>query len=227
VFARVDAQGELVERDGRVEIKYRAEDPRLYSARASDLAIIAGESDRSLPDAPGESEAATAPRAAKKKSRAASSMTSRRGMAAPRRSGRKNAVAVYTDGACSGNPGPAGLGVVLLFRGKRKEISEYLGEATNNVAELTAVLRGLQAIRDPSKPVDIYSDSAYSIGVLSLGWKPKANQELIAEIKGEMARFHDLAFVKVAGHAGVPENERADALAREAVASRSRRRSER
>lgn len=130
---------------------------------------------------------------------------------------------VWTDGACTGNPGPMGLGVVLLSGERRKEISEYLGEGTNNIAELTAILRGLEAIKSPGRPVVVYSDSSYAIGVLSKGWKAKANVELIAAIKQEMRRFPRLSFVKVAGHAGVPENERCDELAREAIATRASR----
>ncbi|HEV8324743.1 MAG TPA: ribonuclease H [Myxococcota bacterium] len=128
------------------------------------------------------------------------------------------AVLAYTDGACSGNPGPCGIGVVLLAGRHRKEVSEFLGPGTNNVAELTAILRALQLIKDRGRDVRVHSDSAYAIGVLTKGWKAKANQELVAEIRALMTHFPRLRLVKVAGHAGVPENERADELARLAVA---------
>jgi ribonuclease HI len=127
---------------------------------------------------------------------------------------------VWTDGACTGNPGPMGIGVVLLADDKRKEISEFLGVGTNNIAELTAIHRGLEAIRAPARPVRVYTDSSYSIGVLSKGWKAKANQALIATIKQAMLRFPNLTFVKVSGHAGVVENERCDELARNAITDR-------
>jgi len=127
-------------------------------------------------------------------------------------------IIIYTDGACSGNPGPCGIGVVLLSGRHRKEVSEYLGIGTNNVAELTAMLRALQLVKDRSRSVRLHSDSAYAIGVVSKGWKAKANQELVADLRALSAHFPRLQFVKVAGHAGVPENERADELAREAVA---------
>ena len=126
---------------------------------------------------------------------------------------------VYTDGACTGNPGPMGLGVVILdLNGtpSRRELSEYLGIGTNNIAELTAILRGLEVLpRD--RPVVIYSDSAYAIGLLSQNWKAKANQELVARLRLLLREFPGVRFVKVAGHAGVPENERCDELARTAI----------
>lgn len=126
-------------------------------------------------------------------------------------------IIAYTDGACSGNPGPAGLGVVLMAGTRRKELSEYLGEATSNIAELTAVKRALESIKDPTRPVRLHTDSAYSIGVLSQGWKAKANQALIAEVRALMATFPNLRLIKVAGHSGIEENERCDVLAREAI----------
>jgi len=129
-------------------------------------------------------------------------------------------IQVWTDGACTGNPGPAGVGVVIIDGKQRKELSEYLGEGTNNIAELTAILRGLESIEDKSRPVVVYSDSEYSIGVLTKAWKPKKNIELIAELRDVCRKFADLRFVKVAGHAGIPLNERTDQLAREAIVRR-------
>ncbi len=129
-------------------------------------------------------------------------------------------VHVWTDGACSGNPGPMGIGVVLLSGELRKEISEYLGVGTNNIAELTAIQRGLEALKVRDRPVIVYTDSSYAIGLLSKGWKAKANTELVLRIRALCAQFSRLTFHKVAGHAGVPENERCDALAREAVERR-------
>ena len=127
-------------------------------------------------------------------------------------------ISAWTDGACTGNPGPMGIGVVLLSGAHRREISEYLGPlGTNNIAELVAILRALEAIKDRKRPVIVYSDSAYAIGVLGLGWKAKANTELVARIRAFVRSFPGLRFVKVAGHAGLPENERCDALAREAI----------
>ncbi len=129
-------------------------------------------------------------------------------------------ITVFTDGASSGNPGPAGLGVVLLWKGRRREIREFLGTATNNEAELRAVLVALQAIRRPELPVEIRTDSEYVIGVLAGGHKVKANVDLVADIHAAMKRFANLSFSKVPAHAGVEGNERADALAREAIRTR-------
>ena len=126
-------------------------------------------------------------------------------------------IIVHTDGACSGNPGPCGIGVVLSSGRHRKEVSEYLGIGTNNIAELTAIQRALELVKDRARQVVVHSDSAYAIGVLTKGWKAKANQELVARIRALCAEFPRLHFVKVPGHSGVPENERADALARDAI----------
>lgn len=130
----------------------------------------------------------------------------------------KHAIHAWTDGACTGNPGPMGIGVVLISGTHRKEISEYLGPVgTNNIAELTAILRALESVKDRKRPIVIYSDSAYAIGLLSMGWKAKANKELVEKIRQFLRMFPDVQFVKVAGHAGVPENERCDELARAAI----------
>ena len=132
-----------------------------------------------------------------------------------------NTVHVWTDGACSGNPGPMGIGVVVLTGDGRLELGEFLGVGTNNIAELTAIERGLEVAReliaDGARPIRVYSDSAYAIGLLSKSWKAKANKELVAQIRALVASLPDLTFVKVAGHAGVPENERCDELATQAV----------
>ena len=130
-------------------------------------------------------------------------------------------IIAYTDGACSGNPGPAGIGVVLVCGDKRREISSYLGEGTNNIAELTAILAALEAIKDRKRSVRVITDSSYAIGVLSKGWKAKANVELIAKMRALLAEFTQLQFEWVKGHAGHVENERCDELAREAVKRRS------
>jgi len=127
-------------------------------------------------------------------------------------------IEVYTDGACTGNPGPSGLGVVLRFGPYHREIYQYLGIGTNNTAELTAIKVALEAIKNPQKKVRVHTDSQYCIGVLTGAYKAKKNQELIREIQKLMRAFPDLELVKVAGHSGIPQNERVDELARTAVA---------
>lgn len=128
-----------------------------------------------------------------------------------------NAVWVYTDGASSGNPGPSGIGVVLCHGERKKEISRYIGLATNNIAELEAIRTGLSAIKNRALPVRVFTDSSYAMGVLSKGWKASKNQELVAETKTLMAKFRDLTLIKVKGHAGHQGNELADQLAVAAI----------
>lgn len=133
-----------------------------------------------------------------------------------------DAIIIYTDGACTGNPGPMGIGAVVLDGDKRHEISEFIGQGTNNIAELTAIERALDSIPESqrSRPVIVHSDSSYSIGLLDKGWKAKANVALVQRIRELTARFPALSFVKVRGHSGVPENERCDQLAVSAIESR-------
>lgn len=126
-------------------------------------------------------------------------------------------IQIFTDGASAGNPGPSGIGVLLRFGDHEKEISEYIGLATNNIAELKAIQAGLQALKKTALPVQIFTDSSYAYGVLALGWKAKANLELVESIKKTMRKFKDLQIIKVKGHAGHPDNERADFLATSAI----------
>lgn len=128
-----------------------------------------------------------------------------------------NTVCIFTDGASSGNPGPSGIGVVLRFGGHEKEISKYIGIATNNIAELEAIRSGLAELKKFDLPVRIFTDSSYAYGVLILGWKAKKNQKIISAIKNTMSKFNDLKLIKVKGHAGVEGNERADFLATSAI----------
>jgi ribonuclease HI len=133
-----------------------------------------------------------------------------------------DAIIIYTDGACSGNPGPMGIGAVIVNGGERQEISEFLGIGTNNIAELTAIERALQVVppSERGRLVVVHTDSSYSIGLLEKGWKAKANTELVARIRQLTKEFGKLRFVKVKGHAGIPENERCDLLATSAITAR-------
>ena len=123
------------------------------------------------------------------------------------------AIQLFCDGACTGNPGPMGAGILLRFGRAEKIMARPLGKGTNNIAELTAVRIGLSEVRRRDIPVVVHSDSSYAIGVLSGKMKAKLNVELVAEIRNLISLFSDVKFRKVAGHAGHPENEEVDALA--------------
>jgi ribonuclease HI len=132
---------------------------------------------------------------------------------------------MYTDGAAKGNPGPGGYGTVLLARvnGKlhRKELSEGFRMTTNNRMELLAVIRGLEALKNPGRQVLIYSDSKYVVDAIEKGWvwnwekknfAKKANADLWRQLI-PLYKKHEIALRWVKGHAGIPENERCDELA--------------
>jgi ribonuclease HI len=128
-------------------------------------------------------------------------------------------IVIHTDGACSGNPGPAGIGVHIVRPDKITEISEFIGEGTNNVAELRAILRAIEELREDERErqIHLYTDSGWSLGVLVGGWKAKKNVALIDKIKVRLPEFPNLELLKVKGHAGQDGNEDADALATKAV----------
>jgi ribonuclease HI len=129
----------------------------------------------------------------------------------------EDAVCIYTDGASSGNPGPSGIGILFRFGKHEKEVSRYIGITTNNVAELEAIKTALLELKTTKKPVRIFTDSSYAIGVLTLNWKAKSNVELIESIKKLIEGFTDLKLIKIMGHAGQEGNERADFLATMAI----------
>ena len=212
VFVEVDSEGTPLVEKGRARMKYELDDDRIYNPNVGNLT----HSDGSPVNAGAVPTAAGARKAVKEK-RASSGRRVRAAASSPS-PGSAAAIIAYTDGACSGNPGPAGLGFSIRFPdGRHVARGEPLGQATNNIAELTAILRVLESVDDPSKKLLIHTDSTYSMGVLTKGWKPKANQCLIARIKQVLGGFPKLEFVKVKGHAGVPENELVDELARTAA----------
>lgn len=127
---------------------------------------------------------------------------------------------VFTDGASSGNPGSSGIGVLLRYGAHEKEISRHIGHGTNNIAELEAIRAGLLEIKKPDLPVRVYTDSSYALGLLSKGWKPTKNKELVEAIKQLMQNFKNIKLVKVKGHSGIKDNERADQLATSAITKR-------
>lgn len=138
-------------------------------------------------------------------------------------------VTIYTDGACSGNPGPGGWASVLIYNGTEKELSGFLSETTNNIMEITAVIEGLKALTEPCE-VDLYSDSAYVVNTFNQGWiynwikngwkssskEPVKNKELWQELYN-LTKVHNVTFNKVKGHADNKYNNRCDKLARNAI----------
>ena len=130
------------------------------------------------------------------------------------------AICLYTDGASSGNPGPSGIGVLLRFKNHEKEISKYIGNATNNIAELKAIEAGLSILTNNEIPVIIFTDSSYALGILVRGWKASKNVSLVERIREKVSEFKKIKFIKVKGHDGMLENERADYLATSAIKNR-------
>ncbi|MBO5479039.1 MAG: ribonuclease HI [Clostridia bacterium] len=138
-------------------------------------------------------------------------------------------VVIYTDGACSGNPGPGGWGSILMYKGNKKEISGGKLDTTNNVMELTAVIEALKLLKFKCK-VSLYSDSAYVVnafnqkwiyGWMKNGWRnaskePVKNKELWQELYN-LTQEHDVTFIKVKGHSDNEYNNRCDEMAREAI----------
>ncbi len=136
-----------------------------------------------------------------------------------------NVVTIYTDGACSGNPGAGGWGAILIHGDKYKEISGYERETTNNKMELTAVIKAIKELKKPCK-VELYSDSAYVVNAITQNWlngwksngwlgsdkKPVKNQELWKELD-RLLNIYDVNFNKVKGHSDNKLNNRCDELA--------------
>ncbi len=137
-------------------------------------------------------------------------------------------VTIYTDGACSGNPGPGGYGVVMLYKDHRKEMSAGFRDTTNNRMEILAAIVGLESLKERCN-VTIYTDSQYLINAIEKGWakkwrangwmrnkkEPALNADLWERLL-KLCERHNVKFVWVRGHSGNPENERCDRLAVEA-----------
>lgn len=140
-------------------------------------------------------------------------------------------VTIYTDGACSGNPGPGGWGAILMYKDNKKEISGGKENTTNNVMELTAVIEALKLLKFPCK-VNLYSDSAYVVNAFTQKWinnwqknnwktadkQDVKNKELWQELL-TLTKTHQVTFIKVKGHADNEYNNRCDELARQAISS--------
>ena len=138
-------------------------------------------------------------------------------------------VEIYTDGACSGNPGPGGWGAILIYGKKSKEISGASKNTTNNIMEITAVLEALKILKEKCN-VKLYSDSAYVVNAFNQGWiynwkknnwktsgkEPVKNKELWEELYN-LTKVHKVEFIKVKGHSDNEFNNRCDYLATSAI----------
>ena len=138
-------------------------------------------------------------------------------------------VTIYTDGACSGNPGPGGWGSILMFGDVKKEISGAMKDTTNNIMEITAVIEALKCLKEECE-VEVYSDSAYVVNAFNQGWienwkknnwrnaqkDPVKNKELWEELDN-LTTIHKVTFIKVKGHSDNEFNNRCDKLATDAI----------
>ena len=140
-------------------------------------------------------------------------------------------VTIYTDGACSGNPGPGGWGAILMYNDYKKEICGGSKSTTNNIMEVSAVIEALKILKNPCN-VTVYSDSAYVVNCFNQGWiynwikkgwktagnEPVKNKELWQELYN-LTKIHNVKFVKVKGHSDNEYNNRCDELARSQINS--------
>ena len=138
-------------------------------------------------------------------------------------------VIIYTDGACSGNPGPGGWGAILMYKDAKKEISGGMKNTTNNIMEITAVVEALKCLKVGSD-VQVYSDSAHTVNAFKQGWiynwmkngwktaskEPVKNKELWQELYA-LTKKHKVEFIKVKGHADNEFNKRSDEMARNEI----------
>jgi ribonuclease HI len=233
VWVEVEASGKPVVRQGRLPMRYSdSAGSKIYRAGISGVMIL---------DEPAvEMDAGVAADKAKKASRGSGfgkAGTRSKAQAAAARVAateliagfHRDAVICFTDGACQGNPGPAGSGaVVKLTDGRVLERHLALGRGTNNIGELKAIGLALDLLDEgevsSDARIEILTDSKYVHGLLQLGWKGKANRDVIDAIKSRLRDFTRVRIHWIAGHVGIPENERADELANRGVSESLRRR---
>ena len=206
VWMAVDSQGEPLMKDGKVLIKYQLKQDYEYWVNRNNVSPI---------DSPPPETKTRQKRKTRQKKSAKGQASDK--SAAWDESAYADKICVFTDGASSGNPGPSGIGVLLRYGEHEKEISKFIGNATNNIAELKAIQAGLAAVKNTDIPVRLFTDSKYAYGLLELGWKARKNQEIVASIRKAITKFKDLKIIKVKGHSGHAGNEKADLLATSAI----------
>jgi len=207
VWVSLGPDGNLDVQDGKVLIKYQLNQAHEYRIHADSLHVLEEPEQVETGVPPVAQKAPASPKPAPAKAAAGQS-----GEDHP-----ADAILIHTDGASSGNPGPSGIGILMQYGLHEKEISRFIGIATNNIAELEAIRIGLRTVKNREKPVRVFTDSSYAFGLLTQGWKARKNPELVAEIRALLGTFSDIRFYKVKGHAGDPGNERADQLATDAI----------
>ena len=226
VWAEVDEADALIVQNGLVGIRYSTkEDSSVYRASSRNLTLEAG---ASKPLSGGVEV---------KKTAEGSKVRKKFGSAGTRTALQKKAaqkdirefldglsvetIRCFTDGSCVGNPGPCGTGVFIQLGEKEIKHYRYLGEGTNNKAELSAVYDALELLEkesvSPDSPVVVCTDSQYVVGILTKNWKAKANRELVLKLRVLVKKWSDITIRWVAGHADIPENEEADRLANLAI----------
>jgi len=207
VWVSLAPDGSLDVQDGKVLIKYQLNQAHEYRIHVDSLQVLEGPEQVETDVPPVAPKPPARPKPAPVKAVAGKSEDDYPA----------DAILIHTDGASSGNPGPSGIGILMTYGPHEKEISRFIGIATNNIAELEAIRVGLEAVKNREKPVRIFTDSKYAFGLLTQGWKAKKNPELVAEIRELLTAFNDVRFYKVKGHSGDPGNERADQLATDAI----------
>lgn len=234
VYAQAGPDGAMLSEGGRTPIRYSKSDgAKVYRAGTAGLGKPKGKAVEL--DAGTAAEPSTGGSGGRKKKGSgfgkAGTRTQAQSTAAKKDAAQRIAALpagthmAFTDGACKGNPGPCGAGAVLkLADGTTTETMEYLGRGTNNVGELSGIGLALTLLDEADVPADapvvVFTDSQYSFGVLAKNWKAKKNTELILGLRARLKARPGVRLDWVAGHVGIPENERADRLAVMAIEQR-------
>lgn len=214
VWGKCNAKNQLLIKNGLVEIRYsQGANAKIYRAKVENVSDPDG-AEKVISPTIGFGSAKNRTAEQEEKARAAAEEHIEQLS--------NNTVICFTDGSCKGNPGPAGVGVYVEFpEGETERHSVYLGRATNNVAELTAISEAIDVVAKYEKynnnPIVLFTDSRYVEGSLTKNWKAKANRPLIQSIKAKIRTRGKIRIQWVAGHAGIAGNEVADELANEAI----------